>query len=466
MIYKIAKYPSKPENNQLGLFISSTAAEQLNLKNGSNLILQCGLKSINVVVNTTFETELNDKILWVTENVLEELFLPEPIEIRIQILKSENIMKIGPIIGILVEEHILKKYKKGRQTREAFECYANAGTEVGALAYAFSLSDIDLNNKRIKGYVSVKSNSKTMSWQEQWLPVPDAIHNRVKKSYSKSEYKKIQEIKKLPSNIIIINRVTNIYKWRVQKILEKDMNAKKYLPKTVLFKGAITLTRMLREFPTIYLKPVGRSLGLGIVRITKESQDSYTAKYTKKRTTYSITGTVPDILFKLKSLMGKRTYIVQQGIPLATYKGSIFDLRVSVQKNGTGVWGVSRWKVRVASSGNIVTNLSAGGYGAHLEKIMNLVFKDYAVKVMNEIKLASLDICSALENELDGIGDIGLDIGVTENGKIYFIEANFRELRLNSGSAEDSENWANTFKNPIFYLNYLYNTKLQNDYLI
>jgi glutathione synthase/RimK-type ligase-like ATP-grasp enzyme/translation elongation factor EF-1beta len=463
MKYKIMSHPFETKADELNIAIPLKTAEKLNLINISNTTLQFGARSLNVSITISSEPDLTDEVLWLSENALKELLIPDNIEICVQIIDHGNIIKLGPIVGILTDRFILEDHKKGRPIREAFNCYAEAGNQIGGFIYIFSLNKIDLDNKRIMGYIPLMNKSMITEWQEQWLPLPDAIHNRIKISPSSSLYKKIDEISKLVPAINIINRTTQVYKWRIQKILEKDLNAKKYLPKTLLFKGVNTLTKMLQEFPFIYLKPVGRSLGLGIIKITKDGPEEYTAKYRRRGNLYSLNGTLADILPKLSTLMGKRAYIVQEGIPLATYNGNIFDLRVTVQKDETGTWGLSRWKARVAAQNSIVTNISAGGTGAHINQITDSVFKEEGPEILNNIKTACLSICSAIENKISGIGDIGLDIGVTEGGKIYIIEANFRELRLNGGSAEDLESWKDTFKKPIYYLNYLYKIQLQNN---
>lgn len=462
MKYKIMGCPFQTKEDEFDIIISLQTAEKFNLTDKSNTTLQCGSRSLNASVTISAEPDLTDEILWLSGNALEELLIPENIEICVQIIEHGDIVKFGPIVGILTERFILRNHKKGRTIREAFNCYAEAGNKIGGLIYIFSLNKIDLENKRILGYVPLMNKSMIMKWQEQWVPIPDVIHNRIKISSSSSRYKKIDEMSKLLPAISVINRTTKVYKWRIQKILERDGKVKKYLPKTLLFKGINTLTEMMQKFPFIYLKPVGRSFGLGIIKITKIGSDEYTAKYRSRGKLYSLSGNLTEILPKLSTLMGKRTYIVQEGIPLATYNGNIFDLRVSVQKDENGTWSFSRWKVRVAAPNSIVTNISSGGTGAHMNQIMDSVFKENAPKILNDIKTACLSICRSIENKISGIGDIGLDIGITEDGKIYFIEANFRELRLNSGSAEDLKNWESTFKKPIYYLNYLYKLQLQS----
>lgn len=461
-MYKIMNCPLDTKEDKFNIIIPPKTAEKLNLTDESNVTLQCGAKSIDASSSISSEPDLSDEAIWLSQNTLEELLLPENIEICVQTIGDGRIIKIGPVIGILTESYIIRNHKKGRFIREDLNCFAEAGNKIGGLIYIFSLNKIDLENKRILGYVPQMNKSKVMSWQEQWVPIPDAIHNRIKISPLSPGYKKINAISNLIPNLKIINRTNKIYKWTIQKILRKDNKAKEYLPKTLLFKGINTLAKMLQEFPFVYLKPVGRSLGLGIIKIEKDGSDKYTAKFWRRGKMYSLGGSLTDILPKLSTLMGKRTYIAQEGIPLATYKGNIFDIRVSVQKDETNTWSISRWKVRVAAPRSIVTNLSAGGTTGSTNQLMDSVFKDDASKISNDINAACLTICKAIENKISGIGDIGLDIGVTEGGKVYFIEANFREHRFISASDEDTESLENTIKKPIYYLNYLYKIQLQN----
>jgi hypothetical protein len=460
--FKIISCPFKSRKNKFNIEISLKTAEKLNLPDKNIIILNCGARSLNASITISSEPDLPDEVLRLSKNALEELLIPENVEICVQVIENGNIIKFGPIIGILTESFIIQDHKKGLHIREAFNCYAEAGHEIGGLIYIFGLNNIDLDNKRIFGYLPLMNDSAVINWQGQWLPIPDAIHNRIKISPSSPEYKKLHEISKLIPSANIINRTTSVYKWKIQRVLRKDQRVQKYLPETLLFKGTDTLTEMLRKFPFIYLKPVGRSLGLGIIKITKTGAYEYNAEYHSKDKSYLLRGNLTEIWPEVKKVMGKRAYIVQEGIPLATYKGNIFDLRVSMQKDETGTWSLSRWKVRVAAPDRIVTNISAKGTGAHINMVLDSVFKEDAPQIMNDIKTACLIICSAIENKISGIGDIGIDIGITKDKKIYFIEANFRELRLNGGSAEDLENWESTFKKPIYYLNYLYKTHLEN----
>jgi hypothetical protein len=369
---------------------------------------------------------------------------------------NENEVKSKPIIGILTDDIRNKKVLISHLKKKEFQYYLDACNEIGALSYIFTLNNLDLKNKKVKGYIQSTDEHGNLIFKEELFPVPDLILNRALLSSSSPGNEKINKLIDTFPNVKIVNRITRVYKWKMHRILQSNSKINKYLPKTILFTGKNSLEKMLKNFSCIYLKPTGRSLGLGIVKITKNKENEYQAKYRRKKTNHSITGNLDEILPKLKPLMGKRIYIVQQGIPLATYNGNIFDIRVCMQKDGTGEWSTPRWMIRAADPDNVVTNIAAGGNGLEVEKVISALFEKRAEQIMNEIKDVGLSISKVIDKRFLGIGDIGIDLGITATGKLYFIEANLRQSRLSSVSAKEYEQWRNTFKKPIYYLNYLY----------
>jgi hypothetical protein len=59
------------------------------------------------------------------------------------------------------------------------------------------------------------------------------------------------------------------------------------------------------------------------------------------------TATEMSLFKKLKALAGEEKYLIQETIALATFNDSPFDIRISVQKDGKGEWGITgmveRW---------------------------------------------------------------------------------------------------------------------------
>jgi glutathione synthase/RimK-type ligase-like ATP-grasp enzyme len=366
-------------------------------------------------------------------------------------------MRLGPTIGILTDKIYSKKDLYHISIRRAFRAYLEACNEIGASVCTFDLNDIDLTNKEVYGYIPSINKLGKMVWSGQWLPIPDLIINRAYVYASSSENEILTKLTNAFPNIKIINRITATSKWDMHKALQKNKYVNKYLPKTVLFHGIDSLSNMLKEFSCVYLKPTDGSLGIGIVRITKNTENDCLAEYRINKNNHSISGSLSNILLQLEPLMGKSIYAIQEGIPLAKYRGDIFDMRVCVEKNGKGKWSIPVWIIRAAKSEDVVTNNATGGISLKVERVINALFPDNSAEVLDKIENASLLISKAIEENYPGTGDIGLDLAITNTGKIYFIEANLRQTKCSRhGDYEEYLEWRRTYKVPIYYMNYLY----------
>lgn len=371
-------------------------------------------------------------------------------------------MNPRPTIGILIDNLRRKKDLIGGARASELKAYFEASNEIGASVYAFSLNSIDLINKRVYGYIPSIDSLGNMVWNEQWLPIPDLIVNRALVSAPSIKNEKIDKLINSFPNVKIINRITRIPKWEMHESLQQNNEISKYLPKTILFDGIDSLNNMLKKFSCVYLKPTDSSLGYGVVRITKDRENEYQAKYRIRKYNYSTSGSLSNILLQLEPLISKRLYIVQEGIPLATYRGNIFDFRVCTQKDGNGEWSIPVWIVRAAKPDNVVTNNSAGGRTLVVERVIRTLFSNNANEVLDKIKNASILISETIEKNFSSIGDIGMDLAITNTGKVYFIEANLRQTKFMSGSSKEYRQWKILCKLPIYYLNYLYELEINS----
>ncbi|MNW63144.1 hypothetical protein D3C74_413230 [compost metagenome] len=67
----------------------------------------------------------------------------------------------------------------------------------------------------------------------------------------------------------------------------------------------------------------------------------------------------------------------------------------------------------------------------------------------------SLSIAHQLENHLPGLADIGLDIGITRDQRLYFIECNGRDQRYGFQKAGLSGTWKDSYRRPMGYARFL-----------
>lgn len=442
------------------VFISSELAKEINSKNNLKTKLNCGGREIDVTINVCMECPYSQRILCMTSDLLGALLIPDDIEI--EVIFDTSSIKFGPFIGILADKNLFEGYIDGNDFKEKFEIYSDAAKSIGAFAYIFRIKDLDLNKKQVNGWVVEYDDNSKAYLTRKTLPLPDVIYNRSIVSPFSSINQKLKLLEKL-NNTIIMNRYTRINKLKVAKILSQNKKTKKYIPKTYKFRDIEDIEKMLEKFQSVYLKPVNGSFGLRVIKIIKDDNLGYIAFYNKDKEIIKVTGDLESIMLKLKNIMGKRTYIIQQGILLSDYHGRTFDMRFIMQKNSKGSWDISWSRSRVAPQNNAVTNVAAGGTSISTLKVIREASKDKMDVLMEKIKEACIDICNVLDKKLK-LCDLGFDVGLDKDLNVYLIEVNFRELCRQSNIPGEWEGISRCYKQPIYYLKSLYEQEMSKKY--
>src|SRR5690606_35205332 len=131
---------------------------------------------------------------------------------------------------------------------------------------------------------------------------------------------------------------------------------------------------------------------------------------------------------KVSRIVRKQKYMIQQTIPLAKYKGRPYDIRVTVQRALHGQWQVTGMYGKVARKGSHVTNVSRGGTAKTCDQLFRHSFSQ-PHRIDHSLKQFSMRISRYLGSQLKRLADVGLDVGVSQDGKPYFIEMNGRDMR-------------------------------------
>ncbi|MNW60973.1 Endospore coat-associated protein YheD [compost metagenome] len=149
----------------------------------------------------------------------------------------------------------------------------------------------------------------------------------------------------------------------------------------------------------------------------------------------------------------RHAYLIEQRIPLVRYEGRPVDLRVSVQRGGDGLWGITGMFAKAAPAHTFVTNIAQGGKVMKLaEALGGAVESEFDLaRLEHRIEFVALRIARILAASLPHLADLGLDLGITRNGQIYFIECNGRDQRYGFRKAGMSEHWKTTYSNPMAY---------------
>lgn len=330
--------------------------------------------------------------------------------------------------------------KKRKQSFERPAFYLEAAEQTGKSVIFFSLTDINWRKKIVRGWDGIHSSIMRRD-------LPDVIINRTRTTdgYTKKWIKRLKGMGKL-----VINEKNVVSKLKIHDVLSKHEALLPYLPQTENVNYA-SVKNLLEHNNSLYLKPRHASVGNGIIRIHKKLDHTIAEINVLGRTRRTKVGVHKIIRMVRKQ---KREYLVQQGIPLMSYKDRGVDFRVSVQKDGSGSWQCTGIVGRVAKKGAVVTNIHCGGQSMKASELFQ-AWNWNESKVKQGIEELGVRIAEALEKELPPIADLGLDIALDEHQHPWLIEVNFRDLRITFRDAGEKDIWRSTFANPIYYAAYL-----------
>lgn len=412
------------ETTALNLYICNEQLSRFGLKAGTSIKLHAGshIVTVNIINNPAGN--------FISQTVLDTLGLPKMTTLKIKLEDKEN-LRIGPIIGILVPKGKRRKppYSAQGQVLKNFLMYCMSRNY---FAYVFFPESVNTTEENVQGLYLYVNENGTITWKKHCFPLPDAVYDRIlhRTIEKKPAIKKVKTFLISDKTIPYFNPKF-LDKWETHSIIGNDPCLKSHLPATVTHVRPEVISEMIRNYMTVYLKPIHGSLGQGIFRITA-APNGYCAQHRRGKKTFTVNFKEPrEWLNSLSAFNKDIPYIVQQGLNLLKYKERVFDLRVLVQKDGIGQWIITAMVARVAPDGSIFPNIAAGGEAVSMENVWQELFATSwsASKTCKLTKQISLNAAKALEQALGTFGEIGLDIGIDHEGNIWIIEINSKPSR-------------------------------------
>lgn len=267
---------------------------------------------------------------------------------------------------------------------------------------------------------------------ERRTRLPSVIHNR---TYARTARDR-QLLLDLSKQSYMYNGGNQFSKLYIHKTLMHNVYLRPNLPGTALATET-SLRFWMKKYSSLILKPDRGSVGRGVMLVHKVAGQWH---WTHNYETTPFRKLPPHLI----RILTKQRYIVQQRLPLATYEGRTFDVRVSIQRNPMGIWQVTGMVGKVAGVNQIVTNVARGGRPVRVEKLISEAHR-------NALSQFALAVALQLSLYLPNLADIGLDLGVTPEGFPLFIECNFRDLRYSFGEVGLIDTWKASYFNPIGY---------------
>lgn len=362
-------------------------------------------------------------------------------------------------IGVLLQRSLYRRLKEGKRKQIDIGFFEEAARKNNLIPCYFLVRN--LAGRRDTAPALVNNNGV---FQEKIVEVPRVIYNRDWNMPSRQRI--INQLTK--QGIIVFNEKNYLRKYKFQAILEDNKEFLRYLPETKIASPQ-TLKEMMQKYHQLILKPENGLRGRGIHKLQKLNKKEWKVSY---KTEIGERGVWKEIIFSetipeyLEQLIKKNTYLIQNFLPLATYHGSPFDLRVATQRNRTGDWEVSAIIAKVAGEGSFLTNIEQGGTSYTLNKILEQYPHLNAEHVREQIVSLAIKIANLFSRHLPHIGDLGFDFAITPKGDLYYIECNFvsgyKGFTIKDGVLLHDE-WKAVFTKPADYARFLLDNNPHNN---
>lgn len=406
------------------ILVPAKLCDRFGFFNGQSIKVEIGNRSVISRIITTKITEA--KIVF-SPILARQLSLPYAGKVRVTV--QNRTIKFGPVIGILTtgfRPNIAMPFG-GRSS--LFRSFIQAGDSEKPFIYVFTPEMIDWQNRVVTAWYY-----RTGKWIKHISPLPDVIYERVpnRKAENLAQVQScISQLKTLTKCQIFNQGFFN--KWSVHEWLFQNETTQKYIPETVLSPSVQTLQQMLEKHEMVYLKPIRGSLGLGIFRITYSSSKGYYCRFHggDRNILHRFT-TLESLLshYFHKNKQKFKGYLAQQGIQLIQIQKRPVDFRVHVHKDHTDQWKVVGIGSKLAGIGSVTTHVRTGGTLLSTQQLFDKNFGNKAELMLQSLKDTAINISEVLEENADGpLGEIGMDMGIDQNFRIWLFECNAKPGR-------------------------------------
>lgn len=335
-----------------------------------------------------------------------------------------------------------------------FKTISQIGQQEGIPVMVFYPNQINFTEKTVKGFALNTAGE----WVRTTSPIPQYIYDRC--FYTGSTYNRNykQSVSKLLQDKAIHFLGIGLKgKWQMFETVSKHSDLKTFLPPTEVYSSLDQLKQWLEQYSSIILKPINGSLGIGVLRVTNKANSLYVEGRGTNNGLLKKTFSSPQAFASfLSSYVQRWKYLIQPYLTLRTDEDIPFDIRILVQKDGTGQWSTTGKALRIGSKSGITSNLHGGGNAYSFEKFMS---KNYtpseSATIAHQMHTIETTLPEFLDHRLGPLVELGIDIGVDSNQKIWLIEVNSKPGREIFERLNEKEAVFKSQANPLYYAKFL-----------
>ncbi|MCY0876405.1 MAG: YheC/YheD family protein [Firmicutes bacterium] len=321
------------------------------------------------------------------------------------------------VLGILTGEH---------NARSPYvRSLIKTAKELGVTAFGFTPRAMqDPDARYVDGFDGAKARSLSVQ------PFPTVVYNRIatRKDEVSAPVKVVKEILRSRNIPYFNQRFFN--KREVDQALRRDPETAVLLPETLTEWDVGQMAEMLERHGMLFVKPISGSFGEGICQLTREG-----GRY--RLDVRGPLGVVTryfahwrECVDACRAQMGAWPCIIQEGIRLGRYEDRKTDFRVHVHRGRDEQWQVAGIGAKVASDQAITTHVHSGGRVEDGEVVLGSWYGREVEQVRKRLETAAVAVCERLAIELDeNLGELGLDMGISTDGRMVLFEANAKPGR-------------------------------------
>jgi hypothetical protein len=280
----------------------------------------------------------------------------------------------------------------------------------GADFFYFTAKGVDFTTRTIRGQYY-----EAGSWKEKVFPFPDVIINAANQTTEKQSRTEAELKKLIPFTSYPVGSKLDVYNRLYHSTVLKE-----YIIPYRQVKDPATVFAFLERHHKAVIKPIWGHHGEGLISVEK-SADAYLVRQGNEESAVS-----QEELEKM--ILGfEKTMVIQRFIRCYLKNGTPYDFRIHMQKNRVGHWQITVIVPRVGSSRRVVTNLSQGSQMIDFFSFLKNEFEDEGHNVKRQLEIFALKFVKNFEALYPyQFDELGLDIGLDENHKIWLYEVNWR----------------------------------------
>ncbi|MGV3488042.1 MAG: YheC/YheD family protein [Tuberibacillus sp.] len=365
--------------------------------------------------------EIDEDKCYLSEDLWEKLSIPFPMSIRAEVFGEA--LHFLPVIGLFTTGYTFGSlYPFGQRTNE-YRRLLSFAEKNGGCAFFVTPEHFDWESETVKGIFYRQGK-----WSESNVAFPQVIYDRVPNRKQEQLSKVIQVKEKLQKEYGIPWFNPGFFdKWDILDSLQKHPISVQYLPKTFDL-SVQTLKRSLETYPSIYIKPKKASHGIGIKHLRKVGNSILCQENKRSGSSEKKYGTMIELLKEEFKNHHPSQYILQQGVDLPEMDGKQYDFRIHTNKDRMGKWQLSAVAAKAGGDGTITTHVA---YGGEIKTLGEVYGKKKAGVILDQLKDAAISISEVIDQQTDGlIGELGLDLVVDREDRIWLFEANAKPGRM------------------------------------